>query len=145
VSSPLSPLVDHAEVKRRINALAADKSGLFRVRQTGTSLERREIWDVTFGTGPFVVLMWSQMHGDEATAISALFDVYEYLRRHRDEPAVKQLLGAITKAGEPHVRRLLAEAAWAYQGIPGLDASMRIGKKPYQRWCATSRGPRSSA
>jgi transposase len=30
----------------------------------------------------------------------------------------------ITKAGNPHVRRLLAEAAWAYQGIP------RIGRQP---------------
>jgi transposase len=28
--------------------------------------------------------------------------------------------GAITKAGNPHVRRLLAEAAWAYQGIPRI-------------------------
>jgi transposase len=28
--------------------------------------------------------------------------------------------GGITKAGNPHVRRLLAEAAWAYQGIPRI-------------------------
>jgi transposase len=28
--------------------------------------------------------------------------------------------GAITKAGNPHVRRLLAEAAWAYQGGPRI-------------------------
>src|SRR4029453_40510 len=34
---------------------------------------------------------------------------------------------AITKAGNPHVRRLLAEAAWAYQGIP------RIGRKHTDR------------
>ena len=31
--------------------------------------------------------------------------------------------GAITQAGHPHVRRLLAEAAGAYQGIP------RIGRQ----------------
>ena len=83
VSSPISPLVDHAEVKRRIGALPAD---VVRVREVGKSLEGREIWDVTFGTGPFVVMMWSQMHGDEPTATSALFDLYEYLRRHRNEP-----------------------------------------------------------
>jgi transposase len=35
--------------------------------------------------------------------------------------------GAITKAGNPHVRRLLAEAAWAYQGIP------RIGRQHLYR------------
>lgn len=33
-------------------------------------------------------------------------------------PSVRR--GGITKAGNPHVRRLLAEAAWAYQGIPRI-------------------------
>jgi transposase len=33
-------------------------------------------------------------------------------------PSVRR--GAITKAGNPHVRRLLAEAAWAYQGVPRI-------------------------
>jgi transposase len=40
-------------------------------------------------------------------------------------PSVRR--GAITKAGNPHVRRLLAEAAWAYQGIP------RIGRQHLYR------------
>ena len=53
---------------------------------------------MTFGTGPFVVLMWSQMHGDEATATSALFDLYEYLHRHRGEPAVQRC----SRADGPH-------------------------------------------
>jgi transposase len=33
-------------------------------------------------------------------------------------PSVRR--GAITKAGNPHVRRLLAEAAWAYQSTPRI-------------------------
>src|SRR5258706_317330 len=40
---------------------------------------------------------------------------------HSSGPSVRR--GAITKAGSPHVRRLLAESAWAYQGIP------RIGRQ----------------
>ena len=40
-------------------------------------------------------------------------------------PTVRR--GAITKAGNPHVRRLLAESAWAYQGIP------RIGRRHADR------------
>jgi hypothetical protein len=96
VSPAVSPLVDHEEVKRRVTALAAAKNSVVQVKQIGASLEKREIWDVSFGSGPFVVLMWSQMHGDEATATSALFDLYEYVRRHRDEPAVKQMLSALT-------------------------------------------------
>jgi hypothetical protein len=96
VSDPVSALVDHAQVKTRVEAIAAASGGPLRVKEVGRSLEGREIWDVSFGTGPFVVLMWSQMHGDEPTATSALFDLYEYVRRHESEPAVKQLLGALT-------------------------------------------------
>jgi transposase len=44
---------------------------------------------------------------------------------HSSGPSVRR--GAITKAGNPHVRRLLAEAAWAYQGIP------RIGRQHLYR------------
>ena len=40
---------------------------------------------------------------------------------HSSGPSVCR--GGITKAGNPHVRRLLAEAAWAYHGIP------RIGRQ----------------
>jgi transposase len=53
-------------------------------------------------------------------------------------PSVRR--GAITKAGNPHVRRLLAEAAWRIRGFPALDASTRIDRKRCPRWCATSRG-----
>ncbi len=120
VSSPLSPLVDHAEVKRRVDLLAIDKSGLFRVRQMGASVERREIWDVTFGTGPFVVLVWSQMHGDEATATSALFDLYEYVRRHREEPAVRLMLSALTVHTVPMLNPDGAER-WQRRNAQGLD------------------------
>lgn len=95
VSAPVSPLVDHAQVKARVETIAATP-GVLRVKEVGRSLEGREIWDVSFGTGPYVVLMWSQMHGDEPTATSALFDLYEYVRRHHSEPAVKQMLAALT-------------------------------------------------
>jgi transposase len=37
-------------------------------------------------------------------------------------PSVRR--GGITKAGNPHARRLLAEAAWAYQGLPRIGRQM---------------------
>ena len=127
VSPPLSPLFDHAEVKKRVDALKEqdDRSGaspLIRVREIGRSLEGREIWDLAFGTGPFVVLMWSQMHGDEASATSALFDLYEYLRRHRDEAAVKQLLSALTVHTVPMLNPDGAER-WQRRNAQGLDVN----------------------
>ena len=127
VSPPFSPLFDHAEVKKRVDALKQqeDRSGaspLIRIREIGRSLEGREIWDLTFGTGPFVVLMWSQMHGDEASATSALFDLYEYLQRHRDEAAVKQLLSALTVHTVPMLNPDGAER-WQRRNAQGLDVN----------------------
>lgn len=119
VSSPLSPLVDHAEVKSRVRAIAAAGEP-FRVREAGRSLEGREIWDVSFGTGPFVVLMWSQMHGDEATATSALFDIYEYIRRREKTPAVRQVLSALTVHTVPMLNPDGAER-FQRRNVQGID------------------------
>jgi len=42
------------------------------------------------------VLLWSQMHGDESTATAALFDVFEYLQRHREDPLARRVLSRLT-------------------------------------------------
>ncbi|RPI21275.1 MAG: peptidase M14, partial [Acidobacteria bacterium] len=96
VSPPLPPLVDHAEVVSRINGVVSASPDLFAVEKIGESLEGRSIHHVKFGTGPYHVLLWSQMHGDEPTATSALFDLFEYIRLHRQEPAVSRILARLT-------------------------------------------------
>ncbi len=96
VSSPLPPLVDHREVVSRLEALRRQASDLYAVREVGKSIEGRSINLVTAGSGAFRVLLWSQMHGDEPTATSALFDVFEYLRRHRTEPVAARILDSLT-------------------------------------------------
>lgn len=45
----------------------------------GTSYEGRDIYQLRYGTGPIKVLLWSQMHGNEATATMALFDIFNFL------------------------------------------------------------------
>ncbi len=40
----------------------------------GTSVENRPIECIRLGTGPYKVLMWSQMHGNETTTTKALMD-----------------------------------------------------------------------
>jgi hypothetical protein len=117
VSSPISPLVDHAEVKRRVGSLSSD---VLRAREVGRSLENREIYSVSFGTGPFVVLMWSQMHGDEPTATSALFDLYEYVQKHRAEPHIQRMLQTLTVHTVPMLNPDGAER-WQRRNVQGLD------------------------
>jgi hypothetical protein len=96
VSSPVTPLVDHAEVVRRLTAVVASAPDLFTLEKIAESVEGRSINYLRVGTGPFGVLLWSQMHGDESTATSALFDVLEYIRRHRRDPNVERLLSRLT-------------------------------------------------
>jgi hypothetical protein len=96
VSPPLPPLLNHAEVVKRLEALRASAPDLFSIEKIGDSIEGRSINHVSVGTGPFRVLLWSQMHGDEPTATSALFDLFEYVRRRREDPAVARLLTRLT-------------------------------------------------
>ena len=66
------------------------------MEKIGESIEGRSINYVRAGTGPFGVLLWSQMHGDESTATSALFDLFDYVRRHRQDPVVERILSRLT-------------------------------------------------
>jgi hypothetical protein len=96
VSPPLPPLLEHDEVERRLKAVAEVDPNRFIFERVGASLEGRSINMVSTGTGPFRVLLWSQMHGDEPTATAALFDLFDYLQRHREDPVVQRILSALT-------------------------------------------------
>lgn len=50
----------------------------------GQSFEGREIYKLTYGHGPVKVLMWSQMHGNEATATMALCDIFNFLTQSKE-------------------------------------------------------------
>jgi hypothetical protein len=98
---PPLPLVRHAQVEAWLRRLQATAPGLFQAEAVGHSVEGRAIHHVRFGQGPRHVLLWSQMHGDEPTATTALFEVFEYVRRHQDSPRVTALLAALTLHAVP--------------------------------------------
>lgn len=70
----------HRDIVPLLNALKTPLS----VSQVGESLEKRSINLVKAGTGSTNVLLWSQMHGDEATATMALFDIFNFLSAKND-------------------------------------------------------------
>jgi hypothetical protein len=72
-----SDFITHQELKDKIASLK--QSSLFTVEQIGESIERREIYSIKIGKGKTKVLAWSQMHGDEPTATTALFDLFNFL------------------------------------------------------------------
>ena len=96
VSPQVPPLLSHDEVVTRLKGVVAAAPEIFSMEQIGESVERRGIHHITFGVGPTPVLLWSQMHGDEPTATAALFDVFEYLSKHRTDDTVRQIYGQLT-------------------------------------------------
>jgi hypothetical protein len=56
----------------------------FSVEKIGKSYEEREIYQIKMGSGKTKVLLWSQMHGDEATATMALFDIFNFFQSKND-------------------------------------------------------------
>ena len=118
---------------------------------------------VASAPGAFPVLLWSQMHGDEPTATAALFDIFEYLRRHRDDPAVRARILSVAEAlvhSDAESRRRRAVPAPERAGhrhqprrAPAADARRahaqgRAGSAISRAWastCTTRAGGRRSA
>ncbi|MFN8348320.1 MAG: M14 family zinc carboxypeptidase [Spirosomataceae bacterium] len=69
----LLPLIDKAKA-----------SPNFSVTEAGKSFEGRSIFQVKYGKGAPPVMLWSQMHGDEATATMAMLDIFNFLSASGD-------------------------------------------------------------
>ncbi|EFK57669.1 M14 family zinc carboxypeptidase [Sphingobacterium spiritivorum] len=73
----------HADVEQLI--LRHQQQHALDVQQIGSSVEQRSIYELRYGTGKKVVMLWSQMHGDEPTATMALFDLFNFLEGKEDD------------------------------------------------------------
>ena len=67
-----------------------------KVDEVGRSVSNREIYQAEFGKGPLKVFLWSQMHGDEPTATSAVIDLLAILQKHRGKDWVNNIDKAMT-------------------------------------------------
>jgi hypothetical protein len=95
--SPSDPYAfKHAALMATLETLERSHPGLCSVADEGLSAEGRRLAVLKLGTGPVKVLLWSQMHGDEPTATSALVDLVSYLGRTRQSEATERLLSRLT-------------------------------------------------
>ncbi|MEQ1606308.1 MAG: M14 family zinc carboxypeptidase [Pyrinomonadaceae bacterium] len=90
--------VRHSDLKKYLDQLK--KLGL-KIDQVGVSNASREIYQIEWGKGPLKVFMWSQMHGDEPTATSALIDMFAFLQKHRDKDWIKKISETMTIRAVP--------------------------------------------
>ena len=99
--------VRHKDLKAYLEQIR--KLGV-KVEQVGLSNDRREIYQMEWGKGPLKVFMWSQMHGDEPTATSALIDMFAYFQTHREEKWVQEIEKSLTLRAVPMLNPDGAEA-----------------------------------
>ena len=67
-----------------------------RVEPIGRSLQGRELRSLTIGQGPTTVLLWSQMHGDEATATMSIADIVRFFAEAGDSPLARRIRRELT-------------------------------------------------
>lgn len=77
------PTITHRRFKHK-DILPLIKALPFEKTVAGYSFENREIYQIQIGTGATKILLWSQMHGDEATATMALFDIFKFFQAKND-------------------------------------------------------------
>ncbi len=111
--------VRHADLKKYLEQLK--KIGV-KVDQVGFSYASREIYQMEWGKGPLRVFMWSQMHGDEPTATSALIDMFAYLQQNRNSDMVKKIAETVTIRAVP---MLNPDGSEIYQrrNLQGIDVN----------------------
>ena len=72
----------HADIQPFIEVLSDEQQ--LQVVHDGNSFEGRSIKRIIYGHGPIVILAWTQMHGNEATATASVFDLLDVLLRQSD-------------------------------------------------------------
>jgi Zinc carboxypeptidase. len=90
--------VRHKDLQNYLEELK--KLGL-KVEEVGRSYGSREIYQIEFGRGETRIFLWSQMHGDEPTATSALIDIFAFLQSNRDKNWVKLIEEKLTIRAVP--------------------------------------------
>ena len=81
----------------------------------GKSEENRNIHQLTIGSGPIKILIWTQMHGNESTGTKAVIDLLNYLYLSQDQIAT-QILSKCTIKIIPTAQHLVESSeALLYQ------------------------------
>jgi len=92
ISDPDPYKLRHAELEIQLRLLQQkDARQDLNFEVAGQSAEGRNLNLVRWGQGGLPILLWSQMHGDEPTATSALLDLLNLLVTRPDHPLVVRL------------------------------------------------------
>jgi hypothetical protein len=82
----------HNLIRELLDSIS-NKEG-FSIEEAGLSTMGRSIHLIKWGNGPCKVFLWSQMHGNEATATMALIDLLNFLSQNR---LYKEIIDSLDK------------------------------------------------
>ena len=97
---PVSGFIDHEELTRELHQLERTSQGKVDVEVAGYSNQGREIYKATVGTGDKVVLIQSEIHGNEKVGTQALLEVLKRVGRN-NSPDMRQLREELTIVAIP--------------------------------------------
>lgn len=80
----------HADLLKILDSIKEKPA--FSIKQAGLSCNGLSINMVSWGSGPCRVFLWSQMHGDEATATMALADLLNFLSLDDHTNEIRKLI-----------------------------------------------------
>ncbi|WP_210366203.1 M14 family zinc carboxypeptidase [Bacillus sp. REN3] len=91
---------NHAEMANRLQEIARNSQGRVALETVGQSNRGREIYQARVGTGDKVVLIESEIHGNEKTGTEAILNILQYLGSS-DSPEAKKIRSEITLVALP--------------------------------------------
>lgn len=83
----ISGFVDYEEMKKKLSQLEKSSNGLVQVESAGKTNQGREIFTARVGHGDKVVLVQSEIHGNEKTGTVALLNILQQLGSSQSEAA----------------------------------------------------------
>lgn len=86
---------DYAEMVKRLQQIEANSQGRVALEVVGQSNQGRDIYQARVGTGKKVVLIESEIHGNEKTGTEALLSILQYLGSS-NSPEAKKIREEIT-------------------------------------------------
>ncbi|TKD70784.1 M14 family zinc carboxypeptidase [Pseudalkalibacillus hwajinpoensis] len=96
-----SGFISHAELSKRLKQIDKNSQGQVNVEVAGYSNQGREIYKATVGSGEKVILLQSEIHGNEKTGTAALLKMLQHLGSN--SPEAKKIRSEVTIVAMPMI------------------------------------------
>lgn len=97
----ISGFISHAELSKKLQQIDKSSQGQVNVEIAGYSNQGREIYKATVGSGDKVILVQSEIHGNEKTGTAALLNLLQKLGSN--SPEAKKIRNEVTIVAMPMV------------------------------------------